>query len=260
MPERIDIEDLLDAPRMRMFRQLGAHVRGRARMLAGLFTLGLIIGYPLAGMLIDCMLGQPRLVPSDATIVTLQPLELVMLRLQLAGHLAVALVVIALIFDAARLAGRSELPDDLEMPEFPPGALARGLVAIATAIGLAAIGLLYAWKILIPFLLAYLQEDAASVGLETTWHLSAWIGFLTSLALGSALAFQVPLVVLVVLRGGLVEREMLTLYRRHLWFASIVIGAMLSPPDPLSLGLIAAPMILLFEFALLLDRIIPRSD
>ena len=29
MPERIDIEDLLDAPRMRMFRQLGAHVRGR---------------------------------------------------------------------------------------------------------------------------------------------------------------------------------------------------------------------------------------
>ena len=80
-----------------------------------------------------------------------------------------------------------------------------------------------------------------------------------SLALGSALAFQVPLVVLVVLRGGLAEREMLTHYRRHLWFTSIVIGAMLSPPDPLSLALIAAPMIVLFEFALLIDTIIPQK-
>ena len=120
-------------------------------------------------------------------------------------------------------------------------------------------GLIYAWEVLIPFLLEYLQEDAASAGLEATWHLQAWIGFLLSLALGSALAFQVPLVVLVVLRGGLAEREMLTHYRRHLWFTSIVIGAMLSPPDPLSLALIAAPMIVLFEFALLIDAIIPQK-
>jgi Sec-independent protein secretion pathway component TatC len=44
-----------------------------------------------------------------------------------------------------------------------------------------------------------------------------------------------------------------------LWFASIVVGAMLSPPDPLSLALIAAPMIVLFEIALLIDRIIPQQ-
>jgi sec-independent protein translocase protein TatC len=83
---------------------------------------------------------------------------------------------------------------------------------------------------------------------------------LLSLALGSALAFQVPLLVLIVLRGGLVERNVLTHYRRHLWFTSIVVGAMLSPPDPLSLGLIAAPMIVLFEVALIIDAIIPQKS
>jgi Sec-independent protein secretion pathway component TatC len=51
---------------------------------------------------------------------------------------------------------------------------------------------------------------------------------------------------------------MLTHYRRHLWFTSIVVAAMLSPPDPLSLALIAAPMIVLFEAALLIDAIIPH--
>ena len=260
MPERLDIDDLMDAPRMRLFRRLGQHLRTRVRVLAFLFVVGFIGGYPLAGSVLDWMIGQPRLIPDETTIIILQPLELVLLRLQIAGYLGITLVVMALIWDAARLAGGAEIPDDLELPELPKGALFRGLLALFLSLGLAILGLIYAWDVLIPFLLEYLQEDASSAGLETTWNLQAWIGFLLSLALGSALAFQVPLVVLVVLRGNLVERSMLTHYRRHLWFASVVAGAVISPPDPLSLGLIAAPMILLFEVALLIDAIIPRTQ
>ena len=259
MPEGLDLERLMDTPRMRLFRRLGVHLRTRVRGLALIFTFGFIVGYPLAGSALDWMIGQSSLIPEDTTIIILQPLELILLRLQIAGYLGITMVVMAMIWDAARLAGRVEMPDDVELPTLPKGALLRGLIALSVSIVLAISGLIYAWEILIPFLLEYLQEDAASAGLEATWHLQAWIGFLLSLALGSALAFQVPLVVLVVLRGGLAEREMLTHYRRHLWFTSIVIGAMLSPPDPLSLALIAAPMIVLFEFALLIDAIIPQK-
>jgi len=259
MPEGLDLERLMDTPRMRLFRRLGEHLRTRVRGLALIFTFGFIVGYPLAGSALDWMIGQTSLIPDDTTIIVLQPLELILLRLQIAGYLGITMVVMAMIWDAARLAGRGEVPDDVELPTLPKGALLRGLIALSVSIGLAICGLIYAWEILIPFLLEYLQEDAASAGLEATWHLQAWIGFLLSLALGSALAFQVPLVVLVILRGGLAEREMLTHYRRHLWFTSIVIGAMLSPPDPLSLALIAAPMIVLFEVALLIDTIIPQK-
>jgi sec-independent protein translocase protein TatC len=157
------------------------------------------------------------------------------------------------------MAGKVDFSEDLELPTLPEGAFVRGLVALTISVALAVLGVIYAWEILIPFLLEYLQADAEAAGLQTTWHLQAWIGFLLSLALGSALAFQVPLLVLIVLRGGLVERNVLTHYRRHLWFTSIVVGAMLSPPDPLSLGLIAAPMIVLFEVALIIDAIIPQK-
>jgi Sec-independent protein secretion pathway component TatC len=254
MSEGIDIDELLDAPQMRLIRGFGAHLRGRARRLAGLFVLGLMIGYPMAGKLLEWVLVQPGLVPDGTTIITLQPLELVLLRLQMAGYLAIGFVIVALIHDAARY---RDAIDVSELPELP---LWRGLVAIGLAALLALAGLIYAWEILIPFLLEYLQADAESAGLTTTWHLQAWIGFLASLVLGSALAFQVPLIVLIVLRGGLVEREMLTQYRRHLWFASIVAAAVLSPPDPLSLALVAAPMIILFELALVVDSLIPESQ
>ena len=259
MSERLDLEHLMDAPRIRLFRRFGEHLRTRVRGLAILFTFGFIIGYPLAGIALEWMIDQTSMIPDDTTIIVLQPLELVLLRLQVAGYLGIALVVMALIWDAARLAGNANLPEEVELPSLPKGALFRGIFALSISIGLAILGLIYAWDVLIPFLLEYLQDDAASAGLESTWHLQAWIGFLLSLALGSALAFQVPLAVLVVLRGGLVEREMLTHYRRHLWFTSIVVGAMLSPPDPLSLALIAAPMIVLFEVALLIDAIIPQK-
>ena len=259
MSERLDLEHLMDAPRIRLFRRFGEHLRTRVRGLAILFTFGFIIGYPLAGIALEWMIDQTSMIPDDTTIIVLQPLELVLLRLQVAGYLGIALVVMALIWDAARLAGNANLPEEVELPSLPKGALFRGIFALSISIGLAVLGLIYAWDVLIPFLLEYLQDDAASAGLESTWHLQAWIGFLLSLALGSALAFQVPLAVLVVLRGGLVEREMLTHYRRHLWFTSIVVGAMLSPPDPLSLALIAAPMIVLFEVALLIDAIIPQK-
>ncbi len=251
MAERLEIEELMNAPRMKMFRKLGAHLRSRVRGLAVLFLFGFVIGYPIAGESIDWIINQSSLIPEDTQIVVLQPLELVLLRLQIAGYIGIMLVVMSLIWDAARYGKNLELG-------FEIGSVGKGLWALAKSLTLAIAGLIYAWEILIPFLLDYLHEDAAAVGLESTWHLQAWIGFLISLALGSALAFQVPLAVLIALRGGLVEREILTYYRRHLWFSSIVVGAMLSPPDPLSLALIAAPMIVLFEFALLIDRIIPQ--
>ena len=252
MVERLELEELMNAPRMRMFRKLGEHLRTRVRGLSILFLVGFVFGYPLAGEGIDWIINQSSLIPDGTQIVVLQPLELVLLRLQIAGYIGIMLVIMSLIWDAARYSR------DLDLG-FEISSVGKGLWALAKSLTLAIAGLIYAWEILIPFLLEYLHEDAAAVGLQSTWHLQAWIGFLISLALGSALAFQVPLAVLIALKGGLVEREVMTHYRRHLWFSSIVVGAMLSPPDPLSLALIAAPMIVLFEFALLIDRFIPQQ-
>ena len=58
MPERFEIEELMDSPRMRLFRRFGAHLRTRVRVLAVLFIFGFIIGYPLAGGAIDWLIIQ----------------------------------------------------------------------------------------------------------------------------------------------------------------------------------------------------------
>jgi len=259
-----NLESFFDGPGFRLFRSLGSHIRNRARLLAGLFLFALVVGYPLAGDLISWAVSQPNLLPNDVQVVLLHPLEAVLLRLQVASNLGIFLVVLALLADAVRLGSRSEVVreamGEFSMPPLSSGVVGKVLGLLAVALSLAAIGLLYAWHVLIPFLLTYLHADAAAAGLTPTWQLQAWIGFLASLALGSMLSFEVPLVVILLLRSGIVSRELLANYRKHIWFGSIVVGAFLSPPDPLSLTLIAVPMVVLFEVSLIADRFLPHGD
>ena len=114
----------------------------------------------------------------------------------------------------------------------------------------------YAWEFLTPMILDYLTTDAQSAGLSTEWRLSGYVGFLVNLTLASMIGFQAPVVTIIVIRMGVVSREEIKLFRKHIWFGAFVLGAFLSPPDPLSLFLVSMPVIILFELALILERLL----
>ena len=91
------------------------------------------------------------------------------------------------------------------------------------------------------------------MGLTTTWQLEAWAGFIVSLTGASVLVFQTPLVILALIRRELVSRDSISSRRREIWFVTVAFSAFVSPPDPLSLLLIALPVIVLMEGTLILD-------
>ena len=74
------------------------------------------------------------------------------------------------------------------------------------------------------------------------------------------IGFQAPLATILLLRSGAVGRETLTAYRKHIWFATFVLGAAFSPPDPLSLFLVSVPIIALFEIALILETLMDGNS
>jgi len=139
---------------------------------------------------------------------------------------------------------------DVSLPRPGPRLLAAG----ATSVLLMVAGLLYAWYGLIPLLLDYLTTDAQQAGLSTEWRLSNYAGFIVNLLSASAIGFQAPLLTTLVLRSGVATHQQLAASRRIIWFGAFVLGAFMSPPDPLSLFLVAMPIILLFEVAMMVDR------
>ncbi|MCH1592046.1 MAG: twin-arginine translocase subunit TatC, partial [Candidatus Thalassarchaeaceae archaeon] len=71
----------------------------------------------------------------------------------------------------------------------------------------------------------------------------------------SVLGFQVPVITFVLLRNGVISGEYVKQNRSSLWFIGMAFGAFLSPPDPLSMFLVAGPVLILLEMALIVDRI-----
>jgi Sec-independent protein secretion pathway component TatC len=229
-------ENLIDPEIKKLFNQISLHIRSRMKMIVFFFLLGLVLGIPVAHRVVEWLLNV-GLLPDDVNIIILTPVEFIMLQVKVGAWLGAGFAILGLLIDAAWTV----------------------VVTTIFAILLTTAGLVYSWYLLTPMLLEYLATDAQAAGLSTEWRLSSFIGFIVSLCLACAIGFQAPLITLLSLQSGAIDRPTLLEFRRHIWFTTFVLGAAFSPPDPLSLFLVAIPIILLFEAAMLWDKITGES-
>jgi len=241
----MDDAPLIDPEIRILLNKIRVHLRSRVKLIVVLFLLGLSLGIPIAHRVVYWLLNA-GLLPDDVNIIVLTPVEFIMLQVKIGAWLGAGLVILALIIDGAWKSGLAS-----KTPK--PGRMI--ILAIISTTILTISGLLYSWYLLTPMLLEYLATDAQAAGLSTEWRLTSFIGFIVSLCLACAIGFQAPLITLLSLESGAIDRVTLLTYRRHIWFTTFVLGAAFSPPDPLSLFLVAIPIILLFEAAIIWDGI-----
>lgn len=87
--------------------------------------------------------------------------------------------------------------------------------------------------------------------------LREYINLVLMLGLAFGLAFQMPLVVLLLGRLSLVSLGTLRAYRKYVFFGIVVAAALLTPPDVFSQIALAVPMYVLYELGIILLRIWP---
>ena len=84
-----------------------------------------------------------------------------------------------------------------------------------------------------------------------TPDIASYVEAILSLYIAFAAAFQVPIVVMLLVRLGLVEIEKLKAFRGYFVVLSFVIAAIITPPDVISQLALAIPMCLLYEVGIL---------
>jgi sec-independent protein translocase protein TatC len=87
------------------------------------------------------------------------------------------------------------------------------------------------------------------------WSLANYISFLGRFILIFGVAFQLPILVLLLISLGVVTPGNLARYRRHIIVGLLIIAAILTPPDPLTQVMLMLPLYLLFELSLVVARI-----
>lgn len=90
-------------------------------------------------------------------------------------------------------------------------------------------------------------------------EISQYISFVTLLMFGVVIAFQLPVVMMILGWSRLIDPDFISQYRRYCIFVCFVLGALLTPADPISMVVLALPLWGLFELGLIVMRISYRK-
>ena len=114
-------------------------------------------------------------------------------------------------------------------------------------------GILFAYFAVFPLVFGFFTE-AAPEGVTVMTDISRYLDFVLKLFLAFGLAFEVPVVVVLLVKLGMMSVERLQALRPYIIVSAFTIGMLLTPPDVISQILLAVPMWILFEVGLLVAR------
>lgn len=127
-------------------------------------------------------------------------------------------------------------------------------IFIPAALIMFALGILFSWFVLLPAAITFLSGFLPEIFL-TEWTASEYISFTTTFLFWIGVSFEMPLVVYLFARAGLVTAQTLREQWRVAIVAIAILAAAVTPSvDPVTMLLTMAPLLVLYGLSILLAR------
>ena len=111
-------------------------------------------------------------------------------------------------------------------------------------------GASFCYFVLLPVALSASQLYSNWLGFSATiWQAEEYISFVSKFILGMGLGFEMPVVILVLVKIGILNYTILSKGRRYMIVINLVLGALLTTPEVLTQVLMAVPLQLLYEIS-----------
>src|ERR1700736_6717863 len=184
------------------------------------------------------------------TLVSLGVADSMTISFQLAFYAGIVLAFPFLIY----FAGQFILPA-LTPPEKTPM-----LRAVGVGFGLFLAGVVLGYYLVLPATLRFFFRDAQSLDWTPTWTVRDYFAFVTQLCVGFGAAFELPVIVLVLVRLGVLSVALLRRTRAYAFLLIFVAAAFLAPtPDAVSMAMMGGPMYVLYEICILVAWMMERK-
>lgn len=120
------------------------------------------------------------------------------------------------------------------------------------------IGIVFAYYLVFPPTFKFFIETLPP-GINGAYSISMLYGFAITVLLAFGVVFQTPIAVFLLVAFELVSLETFASYRRIVFVACFIIGAILTPPDPITQIMLALPTYALFELGLLFAGVVLKK-
>ncbi len=118
------------------------------------------------------------------------------------------------------------------------------------------LGMLVSYWILFPISCRFLATYSVSPDVKALITLDSYMSLFVSLTILMGIVFQLPIIALSLAKMGIVDNKLMAAYRRHAFILIVVIAAIITPPDILTLIIVALPLYLLYEISIVGVRVI----
>ncbi|MDR2685918.1 MAG: twin-arginine translocase subunit TatC [Rickettsiales bacterium] len=232
-------------PKMRIMDHI-AELRRRVLFCALFFLIAFGAGWYFSPIAQDLIVAPLQSVWADGALLWTGLADALMIRLDIALMLSAVLSLPFAMFQLFRFA-RPGLK----------GAEGKFIASVMLAspvffVAGAAFVYFFLMPVMFEFFIGFSEEgNFASVLLP---NMAGYVALCVGLMKTFGLAFQLPVILVVLNRIGFLGRESAVKARRFVWVGMFIVGAMLTPPDLVSCIALALPLIMLFEGSLLVMK------
>jgi sec-independent protein translocase protein TatC len=223
-------------------------LRNKLLVIAAVLGTGITISFQFTGPLIMRMKND--LLPEGAKLVYVSPLEVMMLELKLSiiiGSL-VTLPIIALYIYRA-ISKRYSVRIPIYMGQF--------VLLSVSVLFMFVLGASYSYFLMLPIFLKFLYTDAMNSGVTATYSVMNFISLIATTTAIFGLVFELPVVLIALIRNGFVKYSTLAAYRKHIYVLILVVAMLITPgTDIFSQMIFAVPMTIFFEISMLIVKIL----
>ena len=119
------------------------------------------------------------------------------------------------------------------------------------------LGAIFAYMVILPFSLNFFASMVTE-NVQNNFSINYYLSFVLALIIGSGVIFEMPVASFLFSSIGIITPSFLRRFRREAIMVTVILSAIITPPDPISLIIMSIPMVILYEISILVSWISNR--
>jgi sec-independent protein translocase protein TatC len=126
--------------------------------------------------------------------------------------------------------------------------MATGVVFFSSALFM--FGILFGYFVIAPLSVNFLGSYQVSETVANQISLSSFVSTVTTVSFANGIIFELPVVVYFLTKLGFLTPDFMRVYRKHAMVLTLMLSAIITPPDITSQVLVSFPLIILYELSI----------
>ncbi len=115
------------------------------------------------------------------------------------------------------------------------------------------LGVSFGYIILAPFSINFFANYSISPEVTNQFSIASYISVITTVVMAAGIMFELPMIVYLLSKIGIVSPDMMRTYRKHAFVIILVIAAIITPADVWTQVLVTIPVYFLYELSVIIS-------